>query len=309
MPLEDCKETLTFDNEVTSVDYLAISSILSLVNRENYDEAKTNWSATIPEYFTGTFDEFKVARSKLTTLFSEINFLSLSSQHFRRVLSPDAAKNYAACVAARANDPIVTWVERHDDNFVHVATRNLMTDVKVLCKVVGAAQPVDSPSELVTGASENLVFPWIPRNGLTVSINVKNVATGNTLKGVSIQIPPVIYFEKRQEIRKKSVVIHAGAGGDGSTAGSPAYGTGAIAADPGFSIRTETLTRTPADWEGGLLPTFAWVAIQLFDKIVRYEGRVIHAEADNGDTQRNVDYSFTVDTIREYLVEIESKSP
>ncbi len=306
MPLDQCKATLTFDSEVTNTDYLAITSILSLVNRENYDEAKTKWAATIPEYFTGSFDDFKIQRSKLTALFSEINFASMSAQHFKRALSPAAAKNYASCIAAEQNDPIVAWVEKYDDKFVHITTQNRMTDVKVRCKVVGSIQPVDSASELVTGASEILVFPWVPRDGITISMNVKNVSTDNTLKGVVIQIPPVIYFQKRQEIRKKSVTIRAGAGGDGSTAGSPAYGTGVISADLGFSIRTETLTRTPDDWVGGLLPTFAWVPIQLNDKVVRYEGRVTHAEADNGDTQRNVDYTFTVDTIREYLVEVEA---
>lgn len=304
MPLEQCKDTLTFDNDVTKTDYLAISSILSLVNRENYDEAKTKWSGTIPEYFSGNFDDFKVQRSNFTMLFSEINFASMSSQHFKRALSPDAAKNYAACIAAGENNPIIAWVEKYDANFVHMATQNRMTDMTVRCSVVGGAQPVEAASELVTGASEILVFPWIPRTGLTVSINVKNVSSGNTLKGITIQVPPIIHLEKHQEIRKSSVVIRAGAGGDGSTAGSPAYGTGAIVADLGFSIRPETLTRTPADWVGGLLPTFAWVPIQLYDKVVRYEGRVTHAEADNGDEQRNVDYTFTVDTVREYLVEV-----
>ncbi|KAB8038473.1 hypothetical protein [Janthinobacterium aquaticum] len=304
--MNDCKDTLTFDSEVTTTDYLAISSILSLVSRENYDEVKTKWNAIIPEYFTGNFDDFKVARSKLTMLFFELNYTSLSAQHFKRALSPDAAKNYAACVAESANDPIVAWVEKYDDNFVYITTQNRMTDVRVLCKVVGSNQPVAEPSTLVTGASEILVFPWVPRKGITVSVNVLNVATENNLKGVIIQIPPIIYFEKRQEVIKKAVVIHAGAGGHGSTAGSPAYGSGAIVADLGFSIRPETLTRTPADWVDGLCPTFAWVPIQIHDKIVRYEGRVTHAEADNGDTQRNVDYTFTVDTVREHLVEISS---
>lgn len=304
--MDDCKDTLTFDTEIIKSDYLALTSILSLVNLENYEEAKQKWSASIPDYFSGNFDSFSLQRSHLTTLFTEINFVSTTGEHFRRALSPSAEKNYAECIASKSNDPIVAWVEKYDDKFINIATQNRMTDVKVLCRVVGGTQPVDAPTKLVTGASEILAFPWIPRNGITVSINVKNVATGNTLKGVVIQIPPVIRFELREEMRWKSVVIRAGAGGDGSTAGSPLYGSGALSADLGFTIHPETLMQSPPSGQGGLTPSLQWTEIKVGDRIVRYEGQVTHAEADNGDTQRIVDYTFSVQTTREYLVEADS---
>lgn len=302
--MEDCKGTLTFDTDIVKSDYLALTSILSLVNRDNYDEAKQRWSASIPDYFSGNFDSFSLQRYHLTALFSESKFVTTTGQHFRRALSPDAAKNYATCIASKSEDPIVAWVEKYDDKFINITTQNQMTDVKVLCRIVGGTQPVDAPSELVTGASEVLAFPWIPRDGITIAINVKNAMSGNTLKGVVIQIPPVIHFELRQETKWKSVVIRAGAGGDGSTAGSPLYGNGALTADLGFEIHPETLQQTPPAGAGGLTPTLRWTEIKTGDRVVRYEGQVTHAEADNGKTQRIVDYTFSVQTTRDFLVEV-----
>lgn len=301
--MNDCKDALTFDTNAVKSDYLALSSILSFVSRDNYDEAREKWGATIPEYFSGDFESFSTKRSRLTTLFAESNLVAISGEHFRRTLSPDAARNYAECLASQSDDPIVAWVSEYNDEYVVITTQNRMTDVKVLCRVVGNTQPVEPSTELVTGASEALAFPWIPRNGLTVSINVKNVASGNTLKGVVIQVPQIIKFEQRQETRLKSVVIRAGAGGDGSTAASPLYGNGALIADLGFTIHPETLVQAPPSGQGGLTPTLQWTAIKAGDQIVRFEGQVTHAEADNGDTQRIVDYTFSVVTTREYLVE------
>lgn len=301
--MNDCKDALTFDTEFLKTDYLAMSSVFSLITRDNYDEAKQKWGASVPGYFTGDFDSFSIKRSQLTEMFSESSLVATSGQHFRRALSPDAAKNYAACLAKDSSDPIVAWVESSDETSIQIKTLNRMTDTTVHCSIVGGTQPTNKPSNLVTGAEEVLDFGWIPRNGVTVSINVKNVATDNTIKGVVVRVPPVIKFERRTETRAKSVVIRAGAGGQGSTAGSPLYGSGALVADLGFSIKSETLEQSPASGVGGLVPTIQWTPILSANRIVRLEGQVTHAEADQGKDQRIVDYTYTVQTTRDYLVE------
>ena len=157
--MDECKDTLTFDTEVTKTDYLALQSMLSLVSAGNYTEAKQNWSATVPDYFTGDYDAFQRKRTQLMALFTTSNITVAPGEHFRRALSADARANYAACVAAKSNLPIAAWVDSFDDTTIVVKVANMMVDTSVAIKVVGQPQPTEAPANLGTNADQALEWP------------------------------------------------------------------------------------------------------------------------------------------------------
>jgi hypothetical protein len=302
--MDDCKDTLTFDTEITKSDYFALTSILSLVTKDNYEEAKSKWGASVPDYFSLDFDSFSRKRERLTQMFSLANITVTSSEHFRRALSPDAAKNYASCMAEKANKPIVAWVESYDEATILVATMNRMADTTVQCQAVGNPKPTNEPSKLTTNAKEILEFPWVPRSGATITLNVKNVTTGNVLDGVVLKLAPIRKLEKRTETRELLGTITCGAGGHGSTTANQIYGNVSFVADPSFAIDPDTVREISSTGGGLIRKDIQWIAKIVDGRVVRLDSSIKGAEADNGNTQRIMTFTFSVQQSRDYLVEI-----
>ena len=301
--MDDCKDTLTFDTEVTKSDYFALTSILSLVTKDNYEEAKEKWGAVVPDYFSLDFDSFSRKRERLSQMFSQANITVTSSDHFRRALSPDAAKNYAACMAEKGSKPIVAWVEAYDEATILVSTMNRMPDTIVQCQAVGSPKPTNEPSKLVTNAKEILEFPWTPRSGATITLNVKNMTTGNVLDGVVLKVAPIRKLEKRTETRERLGTITCGAGGFGSTTANQIYGNASFVADANFAIDPDTVKEVSHTGGGLIRKDVQWIAKIVDGRVVRLDSSIKGAEADNGNTQRIMTFTFSVQQNLDYLVE------
>ena len=301
--MDDCKDTLTFDTEVIKADFFALSSVLSLVTKENFEESKQKWGASVPDYFSLDFDSFAQKRERLNEMFTQANITISSSDHFKRALSPDAAKNYATCMATKSNKPIAAWVEGHDETTVLVATMNRMADTTVQCIAVGNPKPVNEPSKLVTNAKEILEFPWDPKEGATITLNVRNATTGNILDGVVLSIAPIRILKKKSETSQLSTTIRCGAGGQGSTTNNQIYGNSSFVAEPGFSIDPDSVQEVSHTGEGLVRKNVLWVPKVVDGRVVRLDSDIKPSEADNGHTQRIMTFTYTVQQHKDFLVE------
>lgn len=301
--MDDCKDTLTFDTEITKSDFFALSSILSLVTKDNYEDAKQKWGASVPEYFSLDFDSFTKKRERLNQMFAQANITISSTEHFKRALSPDAAKNYATCMATKSNKPIAAWVEAQDETTVIVATLNRMADTIVQCVAIGNPKPINEPSKLVTNAKELLEFPWDPKKGATITLNVKNASTGNGLDGVVLSIPPIRKLTMKSEFRELSTTVQCGAGGNGSTTDNQIYGNSSFVADPGFSIDPDSIKEVSHTGDGLIRKTILWIPKVVDGRVVRLDSDIQKSEADNGHTQRIMTFTYTVQQHKDYLVE------
>jgi hypothetical protein len=54
----NCDNALKFDTTAFNSDFATRYSVLQRVNSSNYEEAKSSWGISVPEYFSGNFDQF-----------------------------------------------------------------------------------------------------------------------------------------------------------------------------------------------------------------------------------------------------------
>lgn len=302
--MDDCKDALTFDTEITKSDYFALSSILSLVTKDNYEEAKQKWGASVPEYFSLDFDSFSRRRERLSEMFKEANITITSTEHYKRALSPDAAQNYATCMATKGNKPLIAWLESYDESTFQIATVNRMPDTTVLCEIIGNPKPANQPRKLITNAKQLLEFPWTPKEGASVTINVINVATDNVLDGVVVKLAPIKKVERKTEYRTLTGTIRCGAGGHGSTTMNQIYGNTSFVADPGFSIIPDSVKETKVISGYGLIrKDVQWIAKIVDGRVLRLDSNIKGSEADQGKEQRIMEFEYQVQAGRDYFVE------
>ena len=303
--MEDCKDTLTFDTETAKTDFMSQMSILSLVTADNYEEAKQKWSATVPGYFDGDYDSFMRKKSHLSDMFALSDIKISHGEYFRRALSPDSRANYAACMASKDNLPIAAWVDSFDNTTIVVKVSNKMVDTSVDITVVGNPQPSEPPARLGTNADQALEFPWDPKAGSTITFNVKNAATGNQLRSTTVAVPPVRKIEQRTEYKTLTTTVDLGAGADGSTAGRQIKVGRPFVALPSFSILPETVTEVSHTGFGLIRTNVTWTPEIVDGRVARLNCVIGDSEADNGDTQRPMTFTYSAESVRHFLVEID----
>jgi hypothetical protein len=304
--MEDCKDTLTFDTLTTKNDFMSQLSILSLVTADNYEEAKQKWSATVPGYFDGDYDSFLRKKSHLSDMFSLSNIEVSHQEYFQHTLSRDARANYAACIAGKDNLPIAAWVDSFDKTTIVVKVANRMVDTTIDIKVVGNPQPSEPPSRLGTNADQALEFPWDPKEGATITFNVKNAVSGNQLRSTTVAVPPLRKVEQRKENKTLTTTVDLGAGADGSTAGRQIKVGRPFVAPPGFSILAETVTEVSHTGFGLIRTNVTWAPEVVDGRVARLNCVIGDSEADNGDTQRPMTFTYSVESVRNYLVEVDA---
>lgn len=302
-----CEELLKFDVTAISSDYAAQYAAFSYVNQQNYEDMKQKYSASVPEYFSGTYEQFNLKRSELTHLFQEAGVTSLSKSYYTRTLSPEGAKAYAICVAQQSNKPISAWIEAATDTKIVVGLRcGLGGTVQATYTCVGP-QPDQNPSGVLNaGGQTALMFSYDPAADFAVAFNV-SVSPTNAQDMAVLELPKRRRFERKVRTAVVEGWAEAGAGGQGNTSGNPRWKDAELVAPPGYTLNPNTTRVVERKVIGG--PGLGQFTMQ-WQPVANAEGRIVKLTAHptgmdglSGDTQGIEQIRVSVIAEQPYIAE------
>jgi hypothetical protein len=305
--MNECEKLIQFNTTAINRDFATQFSVLKFVNQDNYELLKQKYEASIPGYFSGSYDDFKQKRNQLTQLFIAAGFTSLQESYYHHGLSPEGAKAYSECVAKTTNEPIAAWIEAITESNVVVGVRcGLGGDVTAHLSITGTNQPQNSPEPLKANSQDALVFDYDPRKDFTIAIKCTIEESGATSFRV-ISLPKTRRFEIQKERKEITGNMICGAGCQGNSTGCYMYTDVMLAADPDFYLLPETLIETSRRVIGGpgiKTVQFSWVEDKIGEKVRRLIGHPYAVEGSSGHTQGIVEITWRVIAEREYLVEV-----
>lgn len=319
-----CDKLVQFDTVAMSSSMATLYSALQFINQENYASVKTGAAANVPGYFDGSYDQFKTQRNKLSSLFQSSGFTSLSSDYYRHSLSPAGAEAYARCVAEQSGLPISAWIAQRTDDRLILSVRAGIVGTTVNFEIVGAQPqsggkkvtlpPGADPDtrdnyELNGGGSTGFIFEHDKRKSFLIVIN----ATVKELKGAqsstTVYLPAVREFEIRKEVRAITGTCMVAAGCQGNTSLCRLTSICTLMAPDGFHLDPASLQKVSEIMVGPYGVNqyrVGWANAEVGGVIRSMIGTPDPSSIDgaNGDTQGRLDITYTVNAIREYIVEL-----
>lgn len=300
--MNECEKLIQFNTNAISRDYATRFAALKFVNQDNYEEMKQKYGAEVPDYFSGSYDEFKTKRNQLTSLFVAAGYSSLQESYYQHSLSPEGAKAYAICMAEKSNKPIAAWIESITDDRIAIGVRcGLRAGAEVTLNIFGA-QPINPPTPLGAGAVQFLLFEYNSKKDFIVIMNSVEGADG-----ISIVLPKVRNFEIRKERKEISGTMTCGAGCHGNSSGCYQFTDVILAADPDFYLLPETLREINRRVLGGpgiRQVLFTWVEDKVGGQVRRLIGHPHSVDGQSGDTQGIIEIAWSVIAEKQYLVEM-----
>jgi hypothetical protein len=303
-----CEDTLVFDTESVKGDITNTFSMLQFVNQNNYETMRTTYMADVPEYFSGSYDEFKQKRNALTQLFAVSGYSNFKNATFRRTLSANAAQAYPACMASASNKPIIAWIESFTDELIVVTVRSgLKGNAKLHYRVVGQ-HPIESPTVLAAGAEETLMFTFDKSKDFLIALNAVDPTTGASDTTV-IQMDRQRRFELQRETKEITVDFWCAAGGRGQTYGSLDWIDGTFIADKDFYLLYETrrvLDAVTVPGTPGIQHyEIDWVKADTEQgKLRRLIAHPTKVNGNNPDTQGKIIITCAITAERQFLKEV-----
>lgn len=309
--MPECINLLQFDTVAISNNYLNQYAALQFVSRQNYDEVKKNYSASIPDYFTGGYDDFSTKRNSLSELLATAGVTEIDSNYYRHTLSEIGAKAYADCVA-QTNDQILSaWVKSKTDKEITIALRNGQAGHSTVEYTIGGRHtPLGNyPTELNGGSEIDFMFDYTDKESFTVTFN-GTVKQTKAQFGVTISLPAVIKLESRNERKTLTAVSQCEAGGYGNSSYRGTSDPAEFVADDGFTILPATVTRIESINNGennmGISTReITWNTVTEKGHIVRLTGAITQIDGMNGDTRGGRKETWSVQQERVYLAKIE----
>ena len=302
----NCSDLLQFDTTVIQNDLASQLSFLSYVSEENYDEMKRSYSASIPDFFTGKYDQFEKKRSEMTKVLSLSQVTKVHQSYYQHALSAGGAAAFASCVAEQSRKLISAWVEKTTaDSIVVVVKTGVLGHEDVEFKT-SPIQPRERPRTLAAGGSQALTFAYDPRRDFVLTINAESRRAMAQDQAV-ISVPRTRKLRLTKPQKPVTTSITCGAGGQGSTSGNRIFTDGALFADEDYYLLPETvreLSREPV-WSGGGLRYFTLVQTQTVvdGKVKRIDLHPTDIDGTSGDTQSNVRITYQATVERILVVE------
>lgn len=304
----DCEKLIQFDTTIIQSDVTSRYSLFSYINRDNYEEMKKSYSAAIPEYFTGNYDDFKQKRSVFTSLFVSSGLSEQSQSYYHHALSPESSQSYAACLAKVGSKPISLWVDSFGEDTINIAFRSgLLGAAKLKYTVTGAEAVLDASGkkqefgELVGTGSETVMFKYDKNKKFSIVVNAKMENNGRD--SMSLEVPAVRNLVVKSELKDIDVTLWCAAGADGNTAGRPTWADAEFVAPAGFVLLPDTISEISRE--------MSWPGIAHFQvsktpnaaaPITRVLLHPYDFEGTNGDTQGKVTLRYRITAERKYLV-------
>jgi hypothetical protein len=306
---ENCDRALKFDTTAFNSDFATRYSVLQRVNSANYEEAKTSWGVSIPEYFSGNFDQFSKKRSQLQSMYQSSGSTELSQSYFQHALSTAGAEAYAQCLARLSNKPISVWISNKNlaDKIAVTIKSGLSGNTNLKISVSGAT-PINPPQDLTSGSQQTLIFERSPKNSFLLVVSSTNQQNGASDSDF-VELPAIRNFQiKKIEAKVTGQPrLMCAAGGGGSTAGSQARENTKLTAPSGFSLDTKSVREITRQTAGPGLASFSvnWTS-QLRDdgSVGSLTGQPVNCEGNSGHTQGHVFVTYEAVAQKEELVEV-----
>lgn len=306
-----CDNLIQFDTQHVSNSLASMYSALQFVTMENYEQMKKDMSASVPGYFDGTYNEFKMKRNKLTSLFHQAGFTSLQQDYYRHTLSQAGAEAYARCVAEQSNKPLSAWIGARSEETLAVMVRcGLPGAVTMKVSVVGA-QPLGGQTDYEVPGSGviTILFQHNQKKSFLIGLNASIGAPLNISAADTIFLPAIREFEIRTESKRIQSALQAGAGCQGNSAGCQISRELSFVADEGFSLDKSSIQRVSERvvfGPGIRAYEVQWIYDEADGVVRRAIGRPYNIDGNSGNTQGCLEVTYSIAQTREYVVEITS---
>ena len=242
-----CAETLQFDQTEINQNFAAKLAVLDLVNQSNYEQFKKNSAVTVLGYFDGQYSEFLEKREEFRRSFKLDASSELSTNFFQRTLSPTGVEAYAECVAAVSKLPLAAYVSSGlRSEYVGVTVISNLAGTSKLKLLVVAPDYIkkisEDPQPLKSGSRTTMFFKAPLGKPFLVAVNGVDEVSGASYSSEPLELPPYVEYKETSSFRDYTAIGRCGAGGQGSTTGSPLRQSVYFAADVGYKLMPETLT-------------------------------------------------------------------
>ena len=309
--ISSCAAALQFDTSIVEQNFLAKLSILNLVTSSNYDESKKNYGASIPGYFGGSFDDFQQKRADLSQTLALDSSVSSQSNFYQRVLSPAGAKVYSDCVHAVTREPLRAYIssgQRSEFVAITIVSGDPGNSViKLNIIAPDYIQRLTEPKVLTSGSSQTLLFKSPLNRPFLVIINGENSVSGTSYSPATIEMPPYVEYRLVSNFQTLTSLGVCGAGGHGSTAGSPLRESAYFAAPVGYKLMPETLTlseRRVTGLNNAGDPSWTWTKQPNNDRPASMRGDPSACDGVSPHTQSRVEYHFSINAVTQSVTKV-----
>jgi hypothetical protein len=303
----NCEAALQYDVTAISQNVIAKISVLNTVNSSNYEESKQKFGVSIPGYFGGSFSDFSSKRQSLVSSLSSQRATYSQSNFFQRLLSPAGAKAFSECVAQQSNALVTAWISSGQrTDYVTVTIKknsagsgNINFTVTAIDGVVQQGQS-GTTQTLSTNSTQTLLFKSPKSAQFLIVINATDAGSGAS-GSVTVEMPPYVEYRMQRSFQSLTAIGMCGAGGNGSTAGSPMRSNANFAAPAGYALDPSSVhlvkREKPSGWQYGLArdPQFTWTRLPEDAEFPRtMVGTPGPCEGENGHTQGRVDFTWEI---------------
>jgi hypothetical protein len=305
---ESCEAALQFDTVSLQQNYLAKLALLNVVNQSNYEETKQNLGASVPGYFTGSFDDFAKKRNDFQQTLSIDQTAQFDSNYYQRVLSPTGAKAFADCMAHKTGAPLVAYIatgQRSSTVAITIRSNAPGTNkIKVSLAAPDYIKILSGDFELAA-ASAKTVFVQAPLDKpFLVAVNATDGSNGADYTVPPLEMPPYVQVVSNREFASVTGTAVCGAGGFGSTAANYQPTDVYMNAPTGYRMLPDTLRITARRVVGGpglsRDPIFVWTKQPSGSaEPVVMIGHPTQCDGVSGHTQGHTAYDFAVDSYRD----------
>jgi hypothetical protein len=300
-----CENLIQFDVESINSNITTKYEMLQFIDQHNYEEMKTKYSVEFPQYFSGSYDQFKLQRNELTKLFLAAGYANQQTSSYRRTLSPASAEAYGRCMAENSHKPISAWIGKSTEDKIAITLRNgLHEDVDY--DVIGA-KPIGPYGVLPEGGTQVLMFEYNQAKDFMVAFNGIGRSTG-TADTALVQVDKVRQFEVRKSQKEMTSTFTCGAGCHDDRAGCRIFTDAVFVADQDYYLLLDSRKVLQVEVIGG--PGLMSYEMQWIDDSAdgtrprRLIAHPVNMVGNSVDTQGIIQGVCSVIAEREYLVEV-----
>lgn len=305
---ESCEAALQFDTVSLQQNYLAKLALLNVVNQSNYEETKQNFGASVPGYFSGSFDDFAKKRNEFQQTLSVDQTVQFDSNYYQRVLSPAGAKAFAECMASKNGAALVAYIAtgQRSSTVAITVRRNVPGNnrIKVSLAAPDYIKVLSGEFELSAGSAKT-VFVQAPLDKpFLLVVNATDAGNGADYTVPPLEMPPYVQVVAQRQFATVTGTAVCGAGGHGSTSANYQPTDVYMNAQTGYRMLPDTLRITARRIVGG--PGLSRDPLFLWDKRpagspepVVMVGHPTQCDGMSGHTQGHTAYDFAVDSYRD----------
>lgn len=311
---QECRPQDFFSTERVKNNLANEYSVLSIVSRDNYEEMKKGLSASIPDYFSGSYDEFQKKREKFFSYFESSSSFSSSSEFYRHSLSKEGAQAYAECVGTKQNKLFVAYIFNEDPKSGSRVSIGFSTKVggntTVNWEVRGEKEVTGFPRKgsLTPNSVDGTQFVYDRKKDFQVQVRAVDKNSGQVWSEW-LTLPRYRIFNTVTDFDDGDRVnVGCRAGCQGNTAGCQEFDNGEKLAPSGWSYAVPSIAMVGSysPWRYSLraMNMNPWSStIDPLGRVIRVSSTIASCEGQNGDTQGYRIDTYAIRRTRDRIVE------